>query len=67
MSILAGQWCDLCELPSGTVAAMVRAMQLWALGVAPLQALRVAAHVAVWGSILATRLAVPYLAAIWGM
>jgi hypothetical protein len=37
------------------------------MDLAPVRAMRVATDVAVWSSILVTRLAVPYLAALWGM
>jgi hypothetical protein len=42
-------------------------MQLSPLDLALLRAMRVATQRAVWGSILATRLAVPFLAALLGM
>jgi hypothetical protein len=46
---------------------MKSAMQLSPIELAPLRAIRVATGVAVWSSIIVTRLAVPYLAAFWGM
>jgi hypothetical protein len=58
---------EICAQAGGTVAALSRAMPRSALDLAPFRAMCVATHRAVWSSILATRLAVPFLAALWGM
>jgi hypothetical protein len=51
----------------GTVAAVSRAVPRSALDLALFRAMRVATHRAVWSSIFATRLAVPFLVALRGM